>query len=137
MNIIIDSDALLGLYCPEDAHNAKALKLTKKIEEDGDNVFILPTTLSEFALLASSRIGMEDTQKAVFCLTKQSCQILEITSEMVQGAAELYGKQASKEESLFDCFVMVAAKKLGIDYIFSFDKGYIKNGFNLLAVENE
>jgi hypothetical protein len=54
-----------------------------------------------------------------------------ISDDITHNAVSFYKTQTSKKESLFDCYVMAAAKKLAADCIFSFDKGYVKNGFVL------
>lgn len=132
MNTIIDTDTLLGLFNSNDIHHTSAVDLTKKALEKGINIFLLPTTLSEFALLASSRIGLTETKQAVSHLTSSDYLTVDITEDMTKEAVKLYKKQTSKEESLFDCFIMVIAKKISADCIFSFDRGYKKNGFKLL-----
>jgi len=135
MNTLIDTDTLLGLFNISDLLHKKAVKWTKKLAKKGINTLILPTTLCEFALLASSRIGMKETHEATKKLTNSTFSVLEITEDLTSKAVSLYEKQTSKEESLFDCYVMSAAKKLGIKYIFSFDTGYKKsiNGFQLVC----
>lgn len=134
MNAIVDTDALLGLFNTNDASHLKAVALAKLALQRGINFFILPTTLCEFALLASSRIGAKQAQQAVSILTASDYLGIDINEEMTKEAVKLYGQQTSKEESLFDCFVMIAAKKIRADFILSFDKGYIKRGFTLLTL---
>lgn|SRR3990167_9385782 len=132
MNVIIDTDALLGLFNIKDFHHKKAVEVIKKCVEKGINIFILATTLSEFALLSSYRIGLKQTKKAVSDIASSDYLSCDITLEITKEAVNLYEKQTSKEESLFDCYVMTTAKKLLCDGIFSFDEGYKKNGFKLL-----
>lgn len=133
MNALIDTDALLGLFNPQDIHHQTAVSLAEKIFATGTNIFILPTTLSEFSLLASSKIGFSQTQRAVSHIVSSDFLTIEIDEEITSKAVTLYQKQTSKEESLFDCFVMVCAKKISAAYIFSFDQGYRKNGFHLAS----
>lgn len=133
MNAIVDTDLLLGLFNTNDANHLKAVTLAKIVAARRINIFILPTTLCEFALLASSRIGPKPAQQAVSILTSTDYLGLDITEEITKEAVDLYQKQTSKEESLFDCFIMTSAKRLKIDLILSFDKGYKKQGFILLT----
>src|SRR3989337_389261 len=131
MITIIDTDALLGIFNPKDPHNKASVVLLDKLLQRDDEIFLLSTTLAEFALLASSRIGIRETKKSIKRIMASDYSTLNITEEVTAKAVELYFKQTSKEESLFDCYVMVAAWKISADYIFSFDKGYEKNGFVL------
>lgn len=132
MNVLIDTDALLGLFNIKDNHHRKAVSLIKKCIAESVNIFILPTTLAEFALLSTYKIGTRQSKKAVSDLVSSDYLTLDITTQIPKEAVSLYKKQKSKEESLFDCMVMAAAKKLSCDGIFSFDRGYRKNGFSLL-----
>src|SRR3990172_519439 len=133
MNAIVDTDALLGLFNINDTHHIKAVELATHIQNKGISIFILPTTLCEFALLASSRIGMKQAQQAIEALISSDYVSVDITEKIVKESTTLYRQQSSKEESLFDCFVMVVTKRLHIDYVFSFDRGYEKRGFTLLG----
>lgn len=134
MNTLIDTDALLGLFNTADSLHKDATDLAKKLAKKGINTLILPTTLSEFARLASYQIGVKEAQEATKTLANSALPVLEITEDLTEKAVSIYEKQTSKKESLFDCYVMAAAKKLGIKYIFSFDDGYKKriNGFQLV-----
>lgn len=133
MNTLIDTDALLGLFNTADPHHKTATALAKKLAKKGVNTLLLPTTLGEFALVASYKIGKRETQKATDQLINSTIPIVEVDENLTKSAVSFYQKQTSKEESLFDCYVMAAAKRLGIKYIFSFDNGYTKktNGFQL------
>ena len=132
MITVVDTDALLGLFIPQDVHHIHALELLERLVHLEAETLILPTTLSEFALLATSRIGMRQTKAAVDELTGTSFVTCDIAEADTKEALTLYKAQTSKEESLFDCYVMAVAKKLAADCIFSFDRGYRKNGHMLV-----
>lgn len=135
MNTLIDTDVLLGLFNTADPHHKTATLLAKKLVKKGINTLLLPTTLGEFALVASHKIGREETQKVTNLLINSPMPIIEVDEGLTKNAVSFYQRQTSKEESLFDCYVMAAAKKLGIRHIFSFDDGYTKkiNGFQLAS----
>lgn len=135
MNTIIDTDALVGLFNSGDAHNKEASRIFEELNKRSMATLILPTTLSEFAALFANEIGMKEAQGAIDKIIDVGISIIEISEDLTVQAIAMYLKQGSRKESLFDCFVMAAAKKLGITYIFSFDKGYKKqkNGFSLIS----
>ncbi len=131
MNVIFDSDGLLGLVRPLDPHHGRAKRIFQHLLSRGARFFLLPTTVSEFALVATSRIGVLETKKAVARWLSTEITLLPIAEALTHSAHALYEQQTSKEESLFDCFVMVIARQHAMDCIFSFDRGYTKNGFVL------
>lgn len=93
---------------------------------------MLPTTLGEFSTLATLRLGFDRSQYFTRTILHAGFRLLDITESLVIEANALLQKQTSKENSLFDCYMMIAAQRLSADCIFSFDKGYKQNGFTLL-----
>lgn len=132
MTTVIDTDALLGLFNPVDVHHRRTLVLMERLKERSCEIVILPTTLGEFALLATSRITLSRTQAAVQVLSSPDFRLYDVNTTLTEEAVRIYQAQTSKEESLFDCLVMAAAKASQADCIFSFDRGYRKNGFSLI-----
>ncbi len=135
MNTIIDSDALLGLFDITDIRNKEAQRLLEELKRQQINTLVLPTTLTEFTALFAYKISMKAAQQATDEIIDFGMSIIEISEELTMQAIAIYKKQGSRKETLFDCFIMAAAKKLEIRYIFSFDKGYKKqkNGFSLIS----
>ncbi|MFH0937494.1 MAG: type II toxin-antitoxin system VapC family toxin [Candidatus Daviesbacteria bacterium] len=136
MNIIVDSDALLALINLNDSLHSEAKVLLNKLYAKKVQLLILPTTLSEFSLIAVNRIGLPQVKAVVAVWTEGGDhQIVEIDKDLINFAVRLFQKQTSKEESLFDCFVMAAASKYKYEAIFSFDKGYKKTKNNNLNLK--
>lgn len=138
MNVIIDSDALLALINTNDSLHSEAKVLLEKLYAKSVQLIMLPTTLSEFSLIAVNKIGLPQTKAVVAVWTEGvNNQVIEIDKELINFAVRLFQEQTSKEESLFDCFIMAAASKYKYDAIFSFDRGYKKvknNNLNLKLV---
>src|SRR6266545_96948 len=131
MTVLVDTDALIGLADVADRHYEQSTRLAHALIQRQATIFILPTTLAEFALVASGKIGMRATQLIVDVLLRSYTGV-DIDQTVVAGAKTRYAVQTSKEHSLFDCFVMEAAQRLAADCIFSYDKGYRQNGFTLI-----
>jgi predicted nucleic acid-binding protein len=132
MTTVIDTDALLGLFNPLDEHHARSKAFMERLKEQTCEIVILPTTLGEFALLATSRIILSRTRIAVQILSGPEFRLYEVNSALTEAAISTYYQQTSKKESLFDCFVMEAAKATQADCVFSFDHGYRKNHLRLI-----
>src|SRR5262245_10503196 len=109
MITLVDTDALLGLVNSQDALHERAKEVAHEFIEQKVTIFVLPTTLGEFATVSSIRLGLEQSKKALNLIMKNGYIALDVTSVMVLEATALYEKQTSKENSLFDCFNMVAA----------------------------
>lgn len=133
MKILIDVDALFGFFNENDAHYHTVHSVIYTLAERNTQTFLLPTTLGEFATLGTIRLGRKITQEAIEAIQHFGLIHFDMTEKLTQEAIALYLKQTSKEESLFDCYVMIAAKNIKADAIFSFDKGYQKNGFKLVS----
>jgi predicted nucleic acid-binding protein len=134
MEILIDTDALFAIVDKNDVLHMRALKIVHHLVQQNATIYILPTTLAEFATLTNIRIGFEQSKRSVDFILRQGYQLIDTTSAMVLDANALYQQQTSKENSLADCFNMIAARRQSVDCLFSFDGGYTQNGFVL--VEN-
>lgn len=131
MITVVDTDALLGIAYAEDGHHVHATNLLEMFVAASAQLILLPTTVCEFSLLATSRIGKTRTKEVTTMLMGGGYSLLSVSEQLTRDAHALYLQQTSKEESLFDCYNMVIAKTFRADCIFSFDRGYIKNGFAL------
>jgi predicted nucleic acid-binding protein len=133
MTTLIDTDTLFGLVVDTDHLHARTLALSKRLHKQSEAiVHLLPTTLGEFSTLATIRLGFNRSKYLTDTIAHLGLRLMDVTKEMMVEANALYQKQTSKENSLFDCYVMIAAKHQNIDCIFSFDKGYKQNGFVLI-----
>lgn len=133
MTTIVDTDALLGLVDETDALHTQAAAVAQRLADHNATIFILPTTLAEFATLATIKLGFVTAKQLVDRIVRQGYSPLDMTIDMLYQAHSLYLEQRSKENALFDCFTMVAAKRHNLDCIFSFDRGYTQNGYTLAS----
>jgi predicted nucleic acid-binding protein len=130
MTIIVDTDTLIGLTIATDVHHVRVVELYNSLPPD-TTFYVLSDTLCEFATLSTIKVGREKTQRAVTDIVN-SHVLITLEPNIAFDAVQLYQKQTSKGNSLFDCAVMSAATSHKTDCIFSFDKGYKQNGFVLL-----
>lgn len=131
MTVVIDTDALLALANSSDIHHSHAKDIAQQLVEVQAHIVMSPTTLAEFSLLCAKRIGQEPARRIVQGAFDEY-SVYELTNEVVFQAITFYHRQTSLAESLFDCVVMAIAQRVKADAIFSFDKGYTKNGFVLI-----
>ncbi|MBI3577753.1 PIN domain-containing protein [Candidatus Gottesmanbacteria bacterium] len=127
---IVDTDALLGLVSVDDPLHLRAKLLSQYFQDQNAALIISPTTLAEFSLVGLKRLGLAEMKKSLSSFLKQLV-IEGVGANDLHMAQELLAKQESKDHSFCDCCVMVLANRLHADCIFSFDRGYTKNGFVL------
>ena len=75
---------------------------------------------------------LERAKQITQTLTDGSMRLEMVNEHDVQTATQFFYQQRTKEDSLCDCFVMALAQRVQADCIFSFDRGYTKNGFVLI-----
>lgn len=92
METVIDTDVLVALSNVNDTLHTEAVKLIKKVIKQKIQVNILPTTMAEFALVASSKIGVSETKSALDKI-KNSNLIVDINQESTLSAISNYKKQ--------------------------------------------
>jgi predicted nucleic acid-binding protein len=132
MTTLIDTDALIAIVIENDALHPQTVALHQRLANEGAKVLLLSSALAEFVSMCTNKIGVARTQQAVqtFIRTYSLCHV---DDNIMEEALPLYYKQTSKENSLFDCYIMIASKKFTVDFIFSFDGGYKQNGFQRIA----
>jgi len=130
--IFVDSDAFIAIYSKKDLHHKKAVKISKNLKKDKTPLITSWDVVDETA-----------TKLSFFLLKKTSLQFLKTLmngkiivifpdEKISQEAIKIFKKQTSKKVSLTDCTNMAIAQAKGIKAFFSFDKHYMKNGFELL-----
>ncbi len=130
MTTIVDTDAIFAITNPLDPLHERAKRVLTHI---GDATIILsPTTIVEFSLTIAREVGLAQAKKALQHITNGTMRIDMIDAHDVHTATTLFSQQKRVGNSFADCFVMTLARRHNVDCIFSFDKGYIENGFLLI-----
>lgn len=128
---IVDTDALIGLAKSNDALHGRAEIIHNHLQKLATHIVVSPTTLAEFSLVALQRLGLRDMKRTLSVILAGDTSVETINDVDTRAALTLYEKQTTKDNSFCDCCVMVLARRLHADCIFSFDRGYTKNGFVL------
>lgn len=128
-----DADSLIALIYKEDANHVRAKEASDWFSSEQYEI-IYPNTAILEAIIALKR-SLNLVSEAHF-LNRQYLEgnfLVEFINEEIQRKASLrFEKTVSKKNTIFDCLVAEIALELKADYIFSFDKWYIKEGFNLI-----
>lgn len=131
--VIFDTDALVGLVNDNDSLHERCLKVIENLKINSyDAVIPYPIVLEAATVLAKDKqILRADLAKIVLEKYAAVEVPMEFVTEVGDLVAEIYNSKTSKKNSPFDHYVLALAKKNGINYVFSFDGFYKKNGLKL------
>ena len=130
VKVLIDSDALIALVGSNDPNHDKAVKIYKKFT--GAQIYLTNTTFGEVITALGRKVSREVSLVCLDYIASQAFGKIYLNELQTVEAEVFYRNQTSKKNTFFDCLNMAVAKTFGVDFIFSFDQGYEKNGFKLL-----
>ncbi len=134
MIVIVDSDGLIGISNPEDAHYLVSVGILQKLKMLNARLVYPATTIAESTAVLQIRLNKPDTVKQIIEFTKSGVfQIEPVDQVTLVNAAFFLNKGRSKHATIFDGIVAAIAQKYRADAIFSFDKFYKKKGFKLAS----
>ena len=133
MKIFIDSDAFIALLNKNDALHLRAVEVLSKIENHQElELYTAWDVIDEVATKTSYYISKKQAKDFLKYIESIKTNIVYPTPELSSLARQMFNSIKSKNVSMTDCMNCVIVKQLKIDYIFSFDKDYQKQGLILL-----
>jgi predicted nucleic acid-binding protein len=133
-SIFIDADAVVALSVSSHSLHPKATKIMQGLQSGN-----LPRLyISTYVVLEATTV-ISKYSRASYAVERArkiflNPQILVISGDkFLDGGLKTMLTQKSKNVSLADCVYFSICKHLGINDIFSFDKHWVKNGFNLIT----
>lgn len=134
MTVVVDSDGLIGISNPEDAHYLVSIRLLQKLKKLQARLIYPATTIAESTAILQIRLNKLDTADQIIEFTKSGVFHIEpVDKTTLVSAASFLNKNRSKHATIFDGIVAAIAQKHQADGIFSFDKFYKKQGFKLAS----
>lgn len=131
--VLIDSDALVALIKKNDTNHKKAKKISQFLVQKRAIFLTTNYVFSETGTVLSQRISRKVALDFIDDLkTKESeISMIWVNEKIEDLAIKIFKKQTSKNVSFVDCVNMAVLSRYKWDTIFSFDRIYEKNGFNL------
>lgn len=132
--IFIDSDALIGIVLPKDAHHVNAHKILDDLAGSDEELVTSWESIDEVATklaMYHNKQVARDFITYVFETSRLTIQFID--ASLSREALVIFDKQTSKNVSLTDCANIAICRSLGITTVFSFDPHYKKNGLILLS----
>lgn len=122
--ILIDSDAFIGLMLEPDAHHKRAYTFFTQIKKQRLEVVTTSFVIAETATVLSNRKGQETAR--AFLDFVEKIPTIHITEELQKEATLLFKQQNQRGTSLVDCSNVVVMRWFNIPTLFGFDKFYNK-----------
>lgn len=131
--VIVDSDALIGLINETDKLHDRCLEVSQFLSLNSCGT-VVPYPIVLEAATTLSRTGVARPDLAAKLLQDYATIEDEPTydSDVSGLVARFYNPKTSKKNTPFDHYVLALAKKNNIQYVFSFDSFYKKNGLTLI-----
>lgn len=122
--ILLDTDALFGMYWNNDPHHQTAVKIYDRLSRQDMEFFIINLVVYEAATLISYRLNHNCAIEFIKGLNTVDHTQIFIDEDLAEKAMSIFLSQAKKGTSFVDCANQAAAEKFKIEKIFSFDKFY-------------
>lgn len=127
LDVLIDSDAFVGYFYPNDSLHDKASYIFANLEQERKAVIATSMVIAETATVLSYRSGQALATKFLAVIEKSKLPIIHIDEKLQNKALELFKTQQTKGTSVIDCANVAVMHYLKIPTIFSFDKFYEKH----------
>ena len=130
--ILVDTDAFIALVRLDDANHERAQRLFQALEKKSVTFCTSNYVFSEVLTVLSQRVGHSTAMEFARSIKSVHNPILVhwVNEEVENRALTIFEAQASKNVSFTDCTNMALLDRLTLEYIFSFDAVYRKNGYS-------
>lgn len=131
MSILVDTSAFLAILNKEDPNNASATELLASFVEDGEELFCTNYILVESYALIQRRLGMDairDFQKEIL----PSIKIVWLGLEEHKHIVARLISDNRRNLSFVDCSSFETLERLGIKSVFTFDRHFREQGFDVI-----
>lgn len=126
MKILLDSDALFGLYIPDDIHHKESVRLLEECNNKEDSLFVLSSVLQETATVISYKRDHATSLRFLAHIDDLGATKLSLDEGLEDSAWKIFESQTKKGTSFVDCANIAAVEKYTLDRILSFDTFYPK-----------
>ena len=133
IEILVDSDAFVGRFYPDDKHHQTATGIFSELEEKGSSIATTSMVVAETATVLSHRSGQDLARLFLDAIEKSTLPVIHIDEKLQQEAITIFRRQDKRGTSLTDCVNVAVIQRFKIQAIFSFDKFYSKR-FSLRTV---
>jgi predicted nucleic acid-binding protein len=127
IDVLIDSDAFIGRYYPDDAHNATAVSGFAELQKQEKKVVTTSMVVAETATVLSHKVGQDKANYFLKAIKSSKLPIIHIDAELQEQAIQIFQAQKKKGTSVTDCANVAVVQLFEISTVFGFDKFYAKH----------
>src|SRR5258706_3603024 len=132
--VIGDSDGLIAILHEEDNNFSRANETVRQLLQMEALVIFPITTIVETVTTLTRKLAKPGLAAHVIDRISQGELLIEPADDsLLRTALTVFTPSGSKQNTLFDAFVVATANKLKTNYIFSFDAWYKKLGLTLAS----
>jgi predicted nucleic acid-binding protein len=125
-DILVDSDAFVGFFLPDDAHFTAASNLFNQCFKQNIPLTTTNYIVAETATVLSRRSSQQEARRFLAFIHSGSIPLIYVDYHLHLESVEIFIQQENKNTSLFDCSNVAVMRHFAIPQIFSFDKVYEK-----------
>lgn len=122
--VLIDSDAFVGRFYPNDAHHETASRLFDQLQRQRVYVVTTSMVIDEVATVLSHRQGQASARLFLNTLEQAHFPTIFVDERLRHEALELFVAQTRRGTSVTDCGNVAVLHRYHIPQICSFDRVY-------------
>jgi predicted nucleic acid-binding protein len=131
--IFVDADFFIGIVSHVDAHHVRAVEILERVRSRGESLITSWDVIDEVSTKLSYYISKELAKDFLGFMASSDIQVEYADKVVSEAAKKIFLSFKSKKISMTDCVNMALANKHKIKRFLSFDKHYLKGGFELVA----
>lgn len=135
IKIFIDSDFLVALNDEDDSLNKKATALLERVRQIESSSYLSTNILLEALTIISQSVGKKYAIDLLDELRSSRYEIVNPDDDLVSRAEDIFGEIKSKNVSYSDCVSFAVMRAYAIEWVFSFDADFKKQGFKRIGIE--
>ena len=133
--LFIDSSALVALNDDHDSSHIEAIKILREISPLSVSRYISTNVILETITIVSQRLGKREAVKLLGELRSGNYTVVHPDEGLIREAEDIFQSVISKNVSYSDCVSFSVMRRYGIQWVFSFDLHFKKQGFKRVGVD--
>ncbi len=125
-DILIDSDAFVGLFIEHDAHHVNIQSQIQNFHQARRKLVTTSFVVAETATVISRIKGQEVARRFLTYIRSGGIPVIFIDEALQRAAEQVFVSQDNKSTSMVDCSNVAVIEAFHIPHILSFDQVYFK-----------